>query len=248
MRGFIVAIFVILPQVYAANIECDTIIKSCCDVAVKHGSYFTASRQSGVYKIINFCVQEPSIQGYCDAVTDGGGWIVVQRTKQDSTEDFNRFWSDYETGFGELNFAFWYGLRSLNCLTSKGTWELRIDFTFANGTKSYLHYNKFKVGPPTDNYTLSISEFTGITPTDPFTTHPLNGQQFTTYDRDNDAWSGNCAVNGLGSTAPGGWWYKDCFHINLNYNYQGPSGFMYFDKWYTPSFIEMKIRPTNCSY
>ena len=49
-----------------------------------------------------------------------------------------------------------------------------------------MHYNHFRVGPATDNYQLSISGFTGITPTDPFTTHPLNGQQFSTYDRDND--------------------------------------------------------------
>ena len=44
-----------------------------------------------------------------------------------------------------------------------------IDFTFDNGTKSFMHYNHFSVGPATDNYRLSISGFTGITPTDPFT-------------------------------------------------------------------------------
>ena len=66
-----------------------------------------------------------------------------------------------------------------------------------------MQYNHFRVGSPTDNYTLSISEFTGITPTDPFITVPLNGQAFTTYDRDNDKWSGNCAVNGHGSESGG---------------------------------------------
>jgi len=106
------------------------------------------------------------------------------------------------------------------------------------------------VGPATDNYRLSISGFTGITLTDPFTTHPLNGQQFSTHDRDNDAWSSvSCAVNGHTSKAPGGWWYKDCFTINLNYNYGGPYGFIKLaGTWYSPPFIEMKIRPTNCSY
>ena len=74
----------------------------------------------------------------------------------------------------------------MNCLTSKGNWELRIYFTFDNGTKSFMYYNHFRVGPATDNYRLSISGFTGITPTNPFATGPLNGQQFSTYDRDND--------------------------------------------------------------
>jgi len=91
-----------------------------------------------------------------------------------------------------------------------------------------MHYNHFKVGPATDNYRLSISGFTGITPTDPFATSNLNGKQFSTYDRDNDIHSSiNCAINGHGSIAPGGWWYEWCFYINLNYNYGGPGGFIY---------------------
>jgi len=59
-------------------------------------------------------------------------------------ENFHRSWSDYERGFGNLNPEFWYGLRSLHCLTSRGTWELHIDFTFLNWTNSYLHYKHFK--------------------------------------------------------------------------------------------------------
>ena len=66
-----------------------------------------------------------------------------------------------------------------------------------------MHYNGFSVGPATDNYRLNIPELTRITPTDPFTIgHSINGQQFTTCDRDNDQWNnGNCALNGHGSTA-----------------------------------------------
>ena len=100
-----------------------------------------------------------------------------------------------------------------------------------------MHYNHFRVGPPSDNYRLSISGFTGITLTDPFTTHPLNGRQFTTRDRDNDGWSDNCAVNRRG------WWHDVCTHINPNYNYKYSAGLYVAGAWYKPVFVEMKIRP-----
>ena len=80
---------------------------------------------------------------------------MIQRRINGSV-DFNRPWSDYEKGFGDPNGEFWYGLKSMNCLTKIGQWELRVDFEFQNGTRSYLHYNEFKVGSATDEYPLTI--------------------------------------------------------------------------------------------
>jgi len=230
-----------------------SVIDNCCSVTAK-GNYFTTKRPSpGIYTIVDPCsttvsTNVPTVEGYCDTLTDGGGWIVIQRRIQGVNEDFNQFWWEYELGFGNLHSEFWYGLNSLHCLTSKGQWELWIDLTFANGTDTYLHYNHFSVGSPSTNYTLSISGFTGITPLDPSTSVPLNGQPFTTRDRDNDRSSRNCAVDGHGTNATGGWWHNNCFYINLNYNYAGPRGFTYLgDKWYYPSFVEMKIRKVGCA-
>ena len=219
-------------------------IENCCDLGFRLTEFSETVNKPKVYKFKNFCknCRSPLTSGYCDTLTNGGGWLVVQR-RTNGLENFHRNWNDYEMGFGSLTGELWYGLRALHCLTQHGKWELRIDFTFSNGTKSYMHYNHFRVGPATDNYRLSISGFTGITPTDPFATHSLNGQPFSSYDKNN---YGKCAVRGHGSTAPGGWWHKGCFYINLNYNYGGPHGFIYFDKWYSPQFIEMKIRPVNC--
>ena len=215
---------------------------SCCKVK-SNNFKFSTSTKSRVYNITNFCGDcEAVAEGYCDAVTDGGGWLVVQR-RQNGSIDFNRGWVEYEEGFGSLTGEFWYGLRPLHCLTNQGKWQLRIDFTFTNGTKSYLSYKSFSVGPANSQYQLSISGFTGIT-TDPFTR--LNGMKFTTKDRDNDKYNGNCAVKGDGSDG-GGWWYRYCALIHINHQYKHHQSIHLSGKWHPLSFIEMKIKPIICN-
>ena len=46
------------------------------------------------------------------------------------------------------------------------------------------------------------------------TDHGLEGHNrmaFTTYDRDQDVYAGNCAI-----LYPSGWWHRDCHTANLN--------------------------------
>ena len=215
---------------------------NCC---VFRENHFDQS-PSGVYKMNNWCCGRLSMAGmYCDTTTADGGWTVIQRRK-DGSENFNRPWADYEKGFGDLNGEFWYSLKTMNCLTQTGQWELRVDFEFPNKTRSYLHYNMFRVGSASEEYPLTIGGFSGITPTDPFNTfHFLNGMKFTTYDNDNDRWEGNCAAN-----SNGGWWYNACWNINLNYPYNSPGSTIGFikvkGKLYNLKWIEMKIRPLDC--
>jgi len=118
---------------------------SCCDVRGNEAFKFSTHimSKSGVYNVSNFCGECGYwADGYCDAISGGGGWLVIQRRIQKYSTDFHRKWDDYENGFGDLNKEFWYGLRPIHCLTNTGTWELRIDFTFTNGTKSYMQYKK----------------------------------------------------------------------------------------------------------
>ena len=111
-----------------------------------------------------------------------------------------------------------------------------MDFEFKNKTRSYLHYKVFKVGNATDEYPLTIGGFTGITPTDPFATHPLNSRKFTTLDNDNDQTGDNCAVVSVNAKDNGGWWYNRCWDINLNIKYNPTQwGFMFLaHTWYNP--------------
>ena len=177
---------------------------------------------------------------YCDTTTGGGGWLVIQRRK-DGSVDFNRDWIDYEDGFGNLNGEVWFGLSGMHTFTNQGQWELRIDYTFTNGTKGYLSYSNFRVGPATEHYSLTISGFDGVT-TDPFSYN--NAMKFTTRDKDNDR-SGsthNCALNYGG----GGWWYNYCSHIGLNHQYNHKYTIALNGQWHPLPFIEIKIRPKDC--
>ena len=220
-------------------------IKNCCNVAVKHHYFSINKNSSGVYNIIDFCQQETIVQGYCDTLTDGGGWLVIQRRK-DGSENFHRYWWEYEMGFGSLTGEFWFGLNALHCLTSQGEWELRIDLKLTNGTIIYLPYKQFavRVGPASEQYPLTISGFTGYT-TDPFFLHltptyggALNTMKFTTRDHDNDRWPNhNCAIPAHHSGISGGWWYNYCASIfpnnQLNYKY----GVILNGQWHSLSLI-----------
>ena len=54
-----------------------------------------------------------SDSAYCDMITTGGGWVVIQRNKKSTLVNFNRNWTECEKGFGYLNTEFWFTLT--NC-------------------------------------------------------------------------------------------------------------------------------------
>ena len=214
-------------------------IENCCCLGYNSNNYNVKS--SGVYTIANFCgVKCSNTRVYCDTSSGGGGWTVIQSRKDGSVDFKNRDWVEYEDGFGNLHGEFWIGLRSMHCLTSQGNWELRIDYQLKNGTKSYLHYNKFAIGSAEDQYPLNISGFDSIGLTDPFDSgHSLNGMKFTSHDRDNDLHTNNCAHY------HGGWWARSCNYIQLNKPYN--QHLIYLNgEWNYPTLVGMKIRPQNC--
>lgn len=90
----------------------------------------------------------------------------------------------------------------------------------------YADYAMFKLGPEVDQYRLTYAYYFGGDAGDAFdgfafgddvsdkshTYH--NGLQFSTPDRDNDRYSGNCAKQD-GS----GWWMNQCHAAHLNGKY-----------------------------
>ena len=222
-----------------ANITID----NCCDINdLPH-----SKAPSGVYQMKScraLCKLSPftivTTTGYCDMTTDDGGWIVIQRNKKNSLVNFNKNWTDYEKGFGDLHTEFWYGLESMHCLTQRGQWEMRVDYQKNDKTCSwsYYHYNQFSVGIASEEYPLTVVGFTGIGTDWPWfndRSYTHNGMKFSTPDNAN--WSGgNCAAY-----FKSGWWpwhHNSCYHINFNTQPPDVRG--------NVLFSEMKIRPKDC--
>ena len=156
--------------------------------------------------------------------------------------DFNRNWTDYEEGFGDPQYEHWLGLKKIHCLTfSVCAAELRIDMTDYKEIHKYAIYSSIAVHNAANNYRLDLGAYNGtagdgMRDCGPPQDH--DGMPFSTPDRDNDNWSGNCA-----QSFSSGWWYHQCECSNLNepYNNNG-----YMRQWYTFSFYlkcsEMKLR------
>jgi len=212
-------------------------IENCCNLGFGHSKFSAVVNKPKVYDVKNFC-GKCLTKVYCDTITAGGGWSVIQRRQDGSVEFKERDWVEYEEGFGELTGEFWYGLHSIHCLISNGRWELCIDFTFPNKTKSFLSYKQFLVGSCENQYQLNISGFESVGLTDPFSTHALNGMKISSTDRDNDLSSGNCGLS------EGGWWLS-C-HIELNNDYNNTKALLN-GEWHDLSSVELKIRPLNCN-
>ena len=111
--------------------------------------------------------------------------------RKNSQLSFDRNWKEYEDEFGE---DFWAGLKLMNSLTQNGQWEKRVDFQKHDKSWSYLRYNQFIVGNTSDEYRLTVAGFTAGFGNYFTGDQPANNAQFTTYDNDNDAHSGNCAT------------------------------------------------------
>lgn len=181
----------------------------------------------------------------CDMDTDGGGWTVFQR-RSDGSVDFYRDWASYRQGFGSQLGEFWLGNEHIHALTTKGTWELRVDLVDFTDSRQFAHYRSFKMSSETEGYKLLLGDFVGGDAGDSLTAQ--QGQKFSTRDRDNDVSASNCA-----QTYHGAWWYSDCHSSNLNgrylrgahesyangINWQKGKGY-----YYSYKVSEMKLRPT----
>nr|KAG5695407.1 hypothetical protein BaRGS_033620 [Batillaria attramentaria] len=153
------------------------------------------------------------INVYCDQETDNGGWAVFQRRK-DGSEDFNRSWTEYEDGFGDLEGEFWLGLSQIYRLTAGGDNDLRVDLTDFDDSEGFALYHGFTLGDAAQNYTLHLEGYAGGTAGDSLivgddTGH--NNQPFSTAEHYHNQNGTNCAAE-----THAGWWFNACYWSILN--------------------------------
>ncbi|XP_048770566.2 ficolin-2-like [Ostrea edulis] len=169
---------------------------------------------NGVY-IMNIPVLG-RVSVFCEMEMDGGGWTVFQR-RLDGSENFDRTWTEYRNGFGDLRSEFWLGNDKLYYLLSQGAYEMRMDMSDFDNETRYVKYRNIAIGSETTKYVMSIFGYSGDTD-DCFAqgSLPINGMKFSTKDQDNDLDSRNCA-----KTFHSGWWHSTCHCSNPNGLYLG---------------------------
>ncbi|XP_025105517.1 uncharacterized protein LOC112570971 isoform X2 [Pomacea canaliculata] len=182
--------------------------------------------KSGIYTIVQHKHNMPRTV-WCDMDTAGGGWLVFQR-RRDFTVDFNRSFTEYENGFGDLSGDFWLGLFTLEAVLAYEPMRLRVDIIDESGQSHYAEY-RFSMWGPWFNYELRVFDYTGDAGD---VLLPSDGKVFSTYDRD---------PTGCVRTRHSAWWYPDdCGSTYLN------SPDAYGNAWGDFSnlqFSEMKLKP-----
>ncbi|KAE8630106.1 hypothetical protein XENTR_v10000697 [Xenopus tropicalis] len=241
--------------------------KDCQEVANK------GARVSGLYYIKPLKAKQQFLV-YCEIEPSGSAWTVFQR-RLDGSVDFHKNWNQYKEGFGYLSpndkTEFWLGNEKIHLISTQSAipYVMRIELEDWSNQKSTADYSTFRVGSEKDNYRFTYAYFIGgdagdafdgfdfgDDPSDKFfTSH--NGMQFSTYDRDNDKFEGNCAEQD-GS----GWWMNRCHAAHLNGKYyqggsyteadSGTSGYdngiiwaTWRSRWYSMKSVTMKMIPLN---
>ena len=112
------------------------------------------------------------------------------------------------------------GLEKIHKMTNSAPYKLRMEFMSLKGSWYSVEYDTFRVESEASNYKIHVTGYSGDVD-DVMNVGRINyggvhnGMNFSTYDRDNDLWSGvNCA-----SSHGGGWWYSACRQFNLNGRY-----------------------------
>uniref|UniRef100_A0A182NPJ2 Fibrinogen C-terminal domain-containing protein n=1 Tax=Anopheles dirus TaxID=7168 RepID=A0A182NPJ2_9DIPT len=135
----------------------------------------------------------------------GGNWTVFQR-RYDGSVEFNRSWSEYRDGFGDVFGEHWLGLEKLRTMLDTRRHELLVVLEDFGGVIAYARYGNFKIGSEAERYKIkSLGQYSG-TAGDAMEYHLT--EKFATYDKADE--------NDCAERFGGGEWFYNCYHARLN--------------------------------
>lgn len=97
-----------------------------------------------------------------------------------------------QKGFGNIDSEYWLGLENIYNLGKQGDYRLLVELEDWMEKKVYAEYSSFHLEPESESYRLRLGTYQGNAG-DSLTSN--NGKQFTTLDRDKDAFSGEILLS-----------------------------------------------------
>ncbi|KAL7742351.1 hypothetical protein ACLKA6_018987 [Drosophila palustris] len=163
------------------------------------------AKSSGIYDILVPKFSSEPFKVACDAETRDGGWTIILR-RIDGSVNFNRNWTEYKNGFGNLDGEYFLGLDKIHAMTAERRQELLVLLEDFEGDRRYETYDEFAIGNEDQQYELHTLGKANGTAGDSLDWH--QGLKFSTFDKDNNKYKGvNCAISFSGA-----WWYRGGFY------------------------------------
>ncbi|XP_062486414.1 fibrinogen-like protein 1-like protein isoform X1 [Pezoporus occidentalis] len=178
----------------------------------KDCSEVSAGSPSSVY-IIQPTGLDPIVV-YCEMNATERGWTVIQRNRQSTEITWAESWSTYKYGFGDVHTEYWLGTEYIHQIAKQKVYQVRFVIQDSSDNIHFADYNLFSVEDESHGYRLRLGSYAGTAGDAMDSDNPRkvhNNMKFSTKDRDQDTYRGNCA-----SRYGGGWWYSACYSVRLN--------------------------------
>ncbi|XP_059685465.1 fibrinogen-like protein 1-like protein [Gavia stellata] len=178
--------------------------KDCSEIPAGSPSGVYAIQPTGLHPIVVYCEMN---------VTDGG-WTVIQRNRQSTEITWAESWSTYKYGFGNVHTEYWLGTEYIHQISKQKVYQVKFVIWDAANNIKFADYNLFSLEDESHGYRLRLGTYTGTLEDAMDSNNPRNvhnNMKFSTKDRDQDTYRGNCA-----SRSGGGWWYSACYSVRLN--------------------------------
>ncbi|XP_010140047.1 PREDICTED: fibrinogen-like protein A, partial [Buceros rhinoceros silvestris] len=133
---------------------------------------------------------------YCEMNVGGGGWTVIQRNRRSTEITWAESWSTYKHGFGNVLTDYWLGTEYIHQISQQKVYRVRFVIWDAANNSHFADYNLFSVDDESHGYRLRLGAHSGTAEDAMDSDNPRkvhNNMKFSTKDRDQDTYSGNCA-------------------------------------------------------